>query len=577
MYYKIKYRCPSNIALIKYWGKSNEENMTPLNDSISISLDDSICSETTLEVSDAFKQDEIIINDWFEKILKFKKIFSKLEKINSRYTRVFQLVRSEVSQNTTSPFYKVNWHFRLTSHNNFPTASGLASSASGFACLALCLQQIFNLKCNVAILARLGSGSACRSVLSGFVHWIKTDNTTSDCINQIANHRHWDSLRVFILIINENNKKISSKKAMQQCLLEKKAEMLTHAQKVNFEIIDQMKDAILNKNFRKLAEITMNESDRLHNLCESLSTKISFLSEQSRLIIQLIIALNKHFDDVKFCYTFDAGENALVICEHKYAIIFKSIVNFLQKSVIWKGNEIDSTNHSINAKLSQKLKCILPQMNIKYGIISRVGKDRRIVYNYTTYVRYDYINYMENHTLYYVKLRIGIPAKLLKVIIDTSSPVFMTYKEHCYHGTCVTKYDPFKSYSSRRLQPYETNIPYNNYNFKWDGFTDIVGTGYTLKKQRFISERLYMSNALQNLSGILGFGKYWNTTKSNSFVYDLLTKKKQAIVGIYLNRKITEMSGGEISIGGINEKYINSNVSFVPSADPNYWMFHGDS
>lgn len=67
------------------------------------------------------------------------------------------------------------FHFKITSRNDFPTASGLASSASGLAAIALCLSEIFNCSECVSEMARLGSGSASRSIFGGLVEWISPD------------------------------------------------------------------------------------------------------------------------------------------------------------------------------------------------------------------------------------------------------------------------------------------------------------------------------------------------------------------------------------------------------------------
>jgi diphosphomevalonate decarboxylase len=64
-----------------------------------------------------------------------------------------------------------NAYVKIISHNNFPTAAGLASSASGNACLVFALNQIFKIKDDLSTLARLGSGSAIRSMYGGFVKW----------------------------------------------------------------------------------------------------------------------------------------------------------------------------------------------------------------------------------------------------------------------------------------------------------------------------------------------------------------------------------------------------------------------
>lgn len=159
---------PVNIALIKYWGKRDEELVLPINSSLSITLDENVmCSRTTAELDSAFTEDELLLNGQQEPTH------------NKRFANCLAAVRAMAeeqhagSSSDETPWWR--WKVHVRSVNNFPTASGLASSASGFACLVATLVRVFKLTEQTpgqfSALARLGSGSACRSLNSGFVKW----------------------------------------------------------------------------------------------------------------------------------------------------------------------------------------------------------------------------------------------------------------------------------------------------------------------------------------------------------------------------------------------------------------------
>lgn len=105
----------------------------------------------------------------------------------------------------------------VVSENNFPTAAGLASSASGYACLVFTLAQLYGLKNQeISDIARMGSGSACRSIYGGFVQWhkgVQLDGKDSIAV-PVAPASHWPELHVLILVVNDSKKKVGSTSGM---------------------------------------------------------------------------------------------------------------------------------------------------------------------------------------------------------------------------------------------------------------------------------------------------------------------------------------------------------------------------
>jgi len=298
---------PINIAVIKYWGKDNEDLNIPLNSSISVTLDlNDLCATTTLSASEDYEQDEMSLNGKSEDIDK-----------NERIQRCLNEVHREMK-------------CKITSSNNFPTAAGLASSAAGYACLAKCLGTVYSYKKDISILARLGSGSACRSMYGGFVKWVKgTCPKGSDSLAvQIADEHHWPELRSLILVVSSKEKSVGSTIGMKRSV-ETSGMLKYRVNNVLNERIEAMEEAILQKDFKTFAEITMKDSNQLHAICQDTYPPISppYMSTTSHHIVQLVTKFNQ--GSIKAAYTFDAGPNAVLFTlEHDFDELLATITQY---------------------------------------------------------------------------------------------------------------------------------------------------------------------------------------------------------------------------------------------------------
>ena len=180
------FRVAPNIALIKYWGKFEEEDILPLNSSLSITLStEDLYTETAVTMSDKYQQDNLILNGKAE-----TKISSRLDKILN-YFRIKCKLPS-------------NYFFKIKSINNFPTAAGLASSSSGYAAIALCVADLLDFfeeyPGQLTEMARMGSGSACRSLFGGLVEWQGVPIV-------YLNQENRDLLMKNQIVLNENERK----------------------------------------------------------------------------------------------------------------------------------------------------------------------------------------------------------------------------------------------------------------------------------------------------------------------------------------------------------------------------------
>lgn len=300
-YYKIlTAKAPVNIAVIKYWGKSNEKLKLPINDSLSGTLNlDDMCATTTVAVSSTFQEDELWLNQEKQDIESAKSharvMLDEMRKLSKLSPKILQ--------------YKVH----IVSYNNFPTAAGLASSAAGYACLAYVLGHLYGIEDSTQLsrLARMGSGSACRSLFGGFVRWHKGHNHETSIASQIVNETYWPEMKVLICVINDNKKDVSSSEGMLRSV--QTSSLISYrSEKIVPGRMDKIIDAIKKKDFDSFAEITMQDSNQFHAICLDSKPPIFYLNDASRQIIKICSIINTHFGQNKVAYTFDAGPNACV-------------------------------------------------------------------------------------------------------------------------------------------------------------------------------------------------------------------------------------------------------------------------
>ncbi|XP_059470339.1 diphosphomevalonate decarboxylase [Neocloeon triangulifer] len=289
---------PVNIAVIKYWGKRDEELILPLNDSISATLStDHMHAKTTVMASETFTEDKIWLNGKEESIE------------NPRLQNCLKDLREKAKREGDAVTANLKVH--ICSVNNFPTAAGLASSAAGYACLVYTLAKVFGVEGDVSSVARRGSGSACRSVFGGFVRWHQGELLSGEdsLATQIVPANHWPQMRILILVVSDARKTTSSTSGMQRSV--ETSELLTHRIKNCVpKRVEAMKKAIEERDFETFAEITMKDSNQFHAVCLDTYPPAVYLNDVSHAIIRLVHQYNAACGQIKVAYTFDAGPNA---------------------------------------------------------------------------------------------------------------------------------------------------------------------------------------------------------------------------------------------------------------------------
>ncbi|EYC12312.1 hypothetical protein Y032_0048g1721 [Ancylostoma ceylanicum] len=178
-----------------------------------------------------------------------------------------QLIRKR--SNVEKPGEGTEYGFEVSSTTNFPVGAGLASSAAGFAAIAVAIGKLFDLSATeVSTLARMGSGSACRSVFGGLVEWCAgSDPSGADCVaRQVLPEKWWPELRAVIVVIDDGEKEVGSSKGMRNTV--ETSELLKHRAKcIVPERIKRLSAAFEAHDFHEFALITMADSNQLHAIC----------------------------------------------------------------------------------------------------------------------------------------------------------------------------------------------------------------------------------------------------------------------------------------------------------------------
>ncbi|XP_006008325.1 diphosphomevalonate decarboxylase [Latimeria chalumnae] len=312
---------PVNIAVIKYWGKRDDDLILPINSSLSVTLhQNQLKTTTTVVASREFKEDRIWLNGKEDNINQ-----PRLQSCLREIQRLARKRRSD-GEGDSSPL-NLSYKIHICSINNFPTAAGLASSAAGYACLVYALAKLYSVEGEMSEIARQGSGSACRSMHGGFVQWNMGERADGkDSIaQQVEPETHWPELRVLILVVSAEKKQVGSTAGMQTSV-ENSLLLKYRAESVVPERMKEMIKSIKEQDFEKFAELTMKDSNQFHAVCLDTFPPIFYLNDLSKGIINLVHQYNTHYGQTRVAYTFDAGPNAVIYTLEQYVNEFIEVV-----------------------------------------------------------------------------------------------------------------------------------------------------------------------------------------------------------------------------------------------------------
>lgn len=284
-------RAHTNIALIKYWGKENEQLIIPKNNSLSLTLD-AFYTDTQVHFDETLSEDLFILDGVEQDSASLKKIQRVLDEVRRL---------AEISAKA-----------RVESINHVPTAAGLASSASGLAALAGAASHAAGLslsKEELSKLARIGSGSACRSIYGGFAEWVKGSGHDSSYAVPVDD-ADWDIGMLFI-IVNDAQKEVSSREGMKRTV--DTSPFYDGWLKSLDDDLSAMKEAIKEKNMEKVGQIAERNALKMHATTLGADPPFTYWTSESMKAMDAVRNLRKMGFSAYF--TMDAGPNVKVICK----------------------------------------------------------------------------------------------------------------------------------------------------------------------------------------------------------------------------------------------------------------------
>lgn len=296
---------PANIAFIKYWGKKDEDLRIPLNDSISMNLSGAQTT-TTVEFSSAYAADTVEL---------LGGEFSDGEK--DRVKKCLDSIRKRSS---------IDLRARVVTRNTFPKGAGAAASASGFAALTVAgfaaAGKTLSEK-ELTIFARMGSGSACRSIPDGFVLWEKGATSEESYAHSLYSHTYWD-LRDVLVIVDFSMKKVSTTEGQKRVKTSPFWEQRVAGIPGK---IERTLKALKEKNFSRLGEVVEEDCLDMHAVMQSQTPPLVYWNDATGRIMDAVRVWRK--EGMAAYFTIDAGPNVHILCEGKDERVLIERVQFI--------------------------------------------------------------------------------------------------------------------------------------------------------------------------------------------------------------------------------------------------------
>jgi len=285
-----------NIALIKYWGNRGDPALRlAANGSISITLD-SLWTEVQVTFDDSQQADSLRVNGQMADRSSLARTRSFLKQV-----RRLASLRCPAS---------------VESRTNFPIGAGIASSAAAFAALATAASHAAGLRLQLpelSRLARLGSGSACRSIFGGYVEWIAGATHETSQAEALFPPDYWQLVDM-IALIDEVHKPVGSTEghALASTSPLQPARLADAPRR-----LDACRHAIRQRDFAALAEVVELDSNMMHAVMLSSTPSLIYWQPATLTVMDLVAHMRR--DGTAVCYTIDAGPSVHCLCEPGHA------------------------------------------------------------------------------------------------------------------------------------------------------------------------------------------------------------------------------------------------------------------
>lgn len=287
---------PANIAFVKYWGARDLVRALPMNRSISMTLRECV-TRTTVEHVSGEGADEVFVRTPDGPMAQAGGDFLR------RAVEHLERIRS---------LYGCGGRFRMATENSFPSAAGLASSASGFAALSLAATRAVGVPLEPRELSRLarlsGSGSAARSAFGGYVEWPSGWTDDEDHASALDSAEGWD-LRDVIALVELGEKPASSLEGHRRAVTSPHYAARQHELAAR---LDAVRDAIARRDLTALGPTIEEEAVELHLIAMSSRPPIFYWRPGTLVVLEAVRGLRER--GVGAWATMDAGPNVHVIC-----------------------------------------------------------------------------------------------------------------------------------------------------------------------------------------------------------------------------------------------------------------------
>lgn len=283
-------RAHPNIAFIKYWGNRDDRLRLPANSSLSMNLS-GIYTQTTVTWSSTLDQDQLVLNQRTEFGPALNRVIAHLDQLRQRYGIQGRAVVETV--------------------NNFPMGAGIASSAAAFAALTLAATAAAGIHLSereLTTLARLGSGSAARSIPAGYVEWRAGDTHDTSFAESVAPPEHWPLFDI-IAVVSAEHKRVGSQDGHRSAVTSD----LQPARVAGAERrLQQCKEAVLSRDFGAFAEIVELDSNLMHAVMMTSNPPLFYWLPATLAVMDSVRRWRA--EGLRVCYTLDAGPNVHCIC-----------------------------------------------------------------------------------------------------------------------------------------------------------------------------------------------------------------------------------------------------------------------
>ena len=285
---KTTVKASSDIALVKYWGKKDEILRLPENGSISMILS-GLDTVTTVEFDEKLKQDEVIIQGESE------------EGEAGRVVKHLERIRDLAGQKTFA---------KVVSQNTFPKGTGLSSSGSGFAALTIAATKAIGMELSekeMSILARQGSGTACRCVCGGIVEWKDGDTSETSYSESIFPAGYFD-IRDVVAVVDEGKKLISSTQGHALANTSPFYQVRLSTIRAKIELV---RKALRERNFDDLGKLIESEALEFHSIL--LTSQPSMIAWYPGSVEVMLAVQAMRREGIKAYFTINTGFNVHVL------------------------------------------------------------------------------------------------------------------------------------------------------------------------------------------------------------------------------------------------------------------------